>query len=330
MGFYIVCTAINLHSDGHYFGRNLDLEYGYHETVTVTPRNYRFAFRHNPVCANHSAMIGMATVVDGYPLYYEATNEWGLSAAGLHFPGLAHYENVIEGRINIAVFELIPWLLCHCRCMDDVRRRKDELNIVGTAFSKELPTTPLHWMIAYKSECIVLEPTKDGLRFYENPVGVMTNAPEFPYHLTHLQDFQNLSPLPPENRFGASNMTPYSGAMGAVGLPGDWSSASRFVRAAFVKCNTPTLPTYTENVNQFFRVLQSVAMPMGSIQLKPGLHDITRYSCCCDTASGKYYYTTYANSRITCVDMHRCDLSGCQVITYPLRNESDILTETER
>lgn len=325
-----MCTALSILTDRHYFGRNLDLEYGYHETVTVTPKHYPFHFMHSAPINAHPAMIGMATVIDGFPLYYEASNECGLSVAGLNFPSLAHYAKPISGKCNVAVFELIPWLLCQCKSMGDVRRLLPKLNIVDTPFSADYQPTPLHFLIADKDDCIVLEPTADGLKHYDNPIGVMTNAPEFPYHLTHLQDFQNLSPLPPVNRFGAGQMTPYSGAMGAMGLPGDWSSASRFIRAAFVRCNTPTLPTYTENVNQFFRVLQSVAMPMGSIQLKPGLHDITRYSCCCDTASGKYYYTTYANSRITCVDMHRCDLSGCQVITYPLRNEPDILTETER
>lgn len=325
-----MCTAVSIHTDQHYFGRNLDLEYGYNETVTITPHNYPFNFLHTASSPIHHAMIGMATVADGYPLYYEATNEFGLSVAGLNFPGLAHYAKPISGKINVAVFELIPWLLCQCTNTNEARSALKELNIVDTPFSADYHPTPLHWMIADKNGCMVLEPTADGLKCHDNPIGVMTNAPEFSYHLTHLKDYQHLSPLPPENRFGAGDLTPYSGAMGAVGLPGDWSSASRFVRAAFVKCNTPTLPTPDENVNQFFRILQSVAMPMGSVQIKPGVHDITRYSCCCDTAAGKYYYTTYANSRITCVDMHKTDLDDNKVITYPLRNDPDILTETER
>ncbi len=326
-----MCTAIRLCSDAHYFGRNLDLEYGYRETVTVTPRNYPFTFLHTASSPCHCAMIGMATVVDGYPLYYEATNEHGLSAAGLNFPGLAHYAKPQPGKLNVAVFEFIPWLLCRCKNTSEVKSVIDDLNIVDTPFCADLPPTPLHWMVADRDACLVIEPTAAGIQCCDNPIGVMTNAPEFPYHLTHLKDYQHLSPLPPENRFGAGgDMTPYSGAMGAVGLPGDWSSASRLVRAAFVKSNTPTLPTGAENVNQFFRILQSVAMPMGSVQVKPGVHDITRYSCCCDTDAGKYYYTTYANSRITCVDMHGCDLHANTVIIYPLRNDPDILTETER
>lgn len=326
-----MCTAISMQTDTHYFGRNLDLEYGYNETVTVTPRNFVFPFRHTGTQKAGCGMIGMATVVDGYPLYYEATNEWGLSAAGLNFPGLAHYGKPDRCKENVAVFELIPWMLCRCKNMGDVRAVLPRLNIVDTAFNQELTPTPLHWMIADKDECLILEPAKDGLKWYKNPIGIMTNGPEFPYHLNHLKDFQSLSPLPPQNRFGGqADMTPYSGAMGAMGLPGDWSSASRFVRAAFTACNTPTLANHSENVNQFFRVLQTVAMPMGSVQIRPGLHDFTRYSCCCETKSGKYYYTTYANSRITCVDLHKCDLEANAVTTFPLRNDPDIYTETER
>jgi len=326
-----LCTAICLHSDTHYFGRNLDLEYGYNETVTITPRNYPFDFKHTESAASHYAMIGMATVIDGYPLYYEATNEHGLSIAGLNFPKLAHYNKPTPGKLNVAVFEFVPWLLSQCKNMDDVNVLIPKLNLVDTPFSADFPPTPLHWIIADKDQCLVLESTAEGLKSYDNPIGVLTNAPEFPYHMTHLKDYQNISPLPPENRFSASaDMTPYSGAMGAVGLPGDWSSASRFVRAAFVRCNTPTLPTPVENINHFFRILQSVAMPMGSIQLKPGLHDLTRYSSCCDTNAGKYYYTTYANSRITCVDMHAEDLDSEDVIRYSLNNIPDILIQTQR
>lgn len=325
-----MCTAISVKTDQHYFGRNLDLEYGYNETVTIAPRNYPFHFMHTVPSSSHSAIIGMATVADAYPLYYEATNESGLSVAGLNFPQLAHYAKPIPGKVNVAVFEFTPWLLCRCANIQEARNALINLNIVDTPFSADYKPTPLHWMIADQSGCLVVEPTAHGLKYYDNPIGVMTNAPEFPYHLTHLQDYQALSALPPENRFGSGEHTPYSGAMGAIGLPGDWSSASRFVRAAFVRCNTPTLPTGAENVNQFFRILQSVAMPMGSVQIKPGLYDITRYSCCCDTAAGKYYYTTHTNSRITCVDMHSVDLNQDAVITYNLRATPDIFTETER
>ena len=326
-----MCTAISYHGSSHYFGRNLDLEYGYREQITITPRNYPFTFRHLPSISNHFAMIGMATVADDYPLYYEATNECGLSVAGLNFPSLAHYNKVRENRQNIASFELIPWLLSQYRTVAEVQSAFAQINITDTAFSRALQPTPLHFMVADRDASIVIESTQEGLCCYDNPIGVMTNAPAFPYHMTRLTDFQALSPLPPENRFDpGENLTPYSGAMGAIGLPGDWSSVSRFIRAAFVKCNSPSFDCEEESVNHFFRILQSVAMPMGSVQLKPGLYDITRYSCCCNTQTCKYYYTTYRNSAITCVDMGKEDLNHNRLITYALQDTPIIHIQNQR
>lgn len=326
-----MCTAISFLAGNHYFGRNLDLEYGYAERIAVTPRNFPFLFRHMPPLPTHYAMIGMATIIDGYPLYYEATNEHGLSIAGLNFPGLAHYEETCAAhKHNVASFELIPWLLAQCENVTQAKTLLNNTCILRTAFHTDLPATPLHWMLCDKDACVTVEAVKDGLRLYDNPVGVLTNCPDFPYHMTHLEDYQNLSPLPPANRFAADTDLPqYSGAMGAIGLPGDWSSASRFIRAAFVKLNAPSHDTEAQNINQFFRILQSVAMPMGSVQVKPGLYDITRYSCCC-TDSGRYYYTTYTNSRVTCVDMQMEDLNGNSVVSYPLLSTPDFLTQNQR
>ena len=86
-----MCTAAVYQTKDHYFGRNLDLEYSYQESITIAPRNYPFSFRKLPEMKTHYAIIGMAYVLEGYPLYYDATNEKGLSMAGLNFPGSAAY-----------------------------------------------------------------------------------------------------------------------------------------------------------------------------------------------------------------------------------------------
>ena len=101
-----MCTAVSFKSGDSYFGRNLDLERSYNECVVVTPRNYKFPMRTLPMIESHYAMVGMATVVGDYPLYYEATNETGLSMAGLNFPGNAHYNAYEDGKDNVTPFEL--------------------------------------------------------------------------------------------------------------------------------------------------------------------------------------------------------------------------------
>lgn len=324
-----MCTAIVYQGADHYFGRNLDLEYGYDEEVCILPRNYPLVFRRVKSLPTHYAMIGMATVADDIPLFYEATNEKGLSMAGLNFPGNAHYLPEIAGKDNIAPFEFIPWILGQCDSVSQAKELINQMNLVDISFSQDLPLSPLHWMIADRKEQIVVEPMADGLRIYHNPVGVLTNNPPFDYHMHHLCDYMNLTANMAEDHFSdALLLRAYSNGMGAMGLPGDFSSASRFVRAAFVAQNSPVEKSESGSVHQFFHILSSVAMPRGSVRIH-GAHEITRYSCCCNTNRGIYYYTTYENSRITGIDMHRENLDGSKPIRYPLITAPQILMQNQ-
>ena len=317
-----MCTAVCY---GRFFGRNLDLEYGYQETVTVTPRNFPFHFRKMGTLERHYAMIGMATVAQGYPLYYEATNEHGLSMAGLNFPRNARYLPEQTGRDNVAPFEFIPWILGQCATVAQARSLLERLNLTDIPFSQTLPLSPLHWIIADQNTAIVAEPMADGLRIFDNPIGVLTNEPPFDFHMYHLANYMNLSVAQADNRFSDNlELKAYSNGMGAMGLPGDFSSASRFVRAAFVKLNS-----LGEDVAQFFHILSSVAMPRGSVRIGDR-YEITRYSCCCDGIRGIYYYTTYQNSRITGIDMHQEDLEGAVPISYSLNAETQIFLQNQK
>ena len=324
-----MCTAIVYQGAEHYFGRNLDLEYGYAEQVCILPRNYPLHFRRMDCQPQHYALIGMATVADGTPLFYEATNEKGLSMAGLNFPGNACYLPDVPGMDNIAPFEFIPWILGQCDSVDEAEALLGRINLVDIPFSDSLPLSPLHWMIADRRRSIVAEPMADGLRIYENPVGVLTNNPPFDFHLHHLSNYMNLTADAATDRFSPDGqLQAYSNGMGALGLPGDFSSSSRFIKAAFVKLNSPTADTESESVHQFFHILSSVAMPKGSVLVK-GKFEITRYSCCCNTCRGIYYYTTYGNSRITGIDMHNENLDASEPILFPLMTDSQIFMQNK-
>lgn len=314
-----MCMAATYRTRDSYFGRNLDLEYSYDETVTVTPRNYVFRFREMPDMASHEAMIGMAYVVDGYPLYYDATNESGLSMAGLNFPGNADYKPHADGKDNITPFEFIPWVLGQCATVDDARRLLERINLLKMDFSEKLPLSPLHWIIADRDSAITVECVKEGLRVYDNPVGILTNNPPFDYHMTNLNNYMGVSPHPAENRFSDRlDLREYSRGMGGMGLPGDLSSASRFVKAAFTKMNSLSGDSESESISQFFHILGSVAQQRGCAEVAEGKYEITVYSSCCNVDRGIYYYTTYENSQVSGVDMHREDLDGNSVVSYPL------------
>lgn len=320
-----MCTAISYQSKDHYFGRTMDYEISFGEKVVVTPRNYPLKFRLVSDLDNHYSMIGMAAVADGYPLYFDATNERGLSMAGLNFPGNAVYFPKVLGKDNIAPFELIPWILGQCSDVIQANNLLKRINLTQIHFSQEFPLSPLHWIIADQWRSITVESVSTGLKIYENEIGVLTNNPSFDIQLFNLNNYMALSAKQPSNYFSdLIKLQHYSRGMGGLGLPGDNSSSSRFVRAAFTKHNSVVCEDEKGNVGQFFHVLGTVSQVRGCVELDDGAYVVTRYTSCCNTNRGIYYYTTYDNSRICGVDLNRCDLQSENLISFPLQKEQDI------
>lgn len=320
-----MCTAVTYQTKDFYFGRNLDLHMSYNETVTVTPRNFPLHFRCGKVIRDHYAMIGMATVSEGYPLYYEATNEKGLSLAGLNFPDNATYHAKAENKDNIAPFELIPWLLGQCATVAEAVEFLRKLNLWNIPFNQQFPLSPLHWLMAGKTGSVVIEPLADGLHISENPVGILTNNPPFEYHLYNLVNYMNLTVEMPKNRFSEKILLePYSLGMGGIGLPGDLSSGSRFVRATFTKLNSVSGNTESESISQFFHILGSVAQLRGLTAVDEEEYEYTIYSSCCNADKRIYYYKTYENDQINAVYLRDEDLNGKMLTTYPLIKSQQI------
>lgn len=314
-----MCTAATYKTKDFYFGRTLDYEISYGEEITITPRNYCFHFRNMGSIKSHFAMVGVAHIEDNYPLYYDAVNEKGLGMAGLNFVGNADYKEAVQGKNNVASFELIPWILSQCATVKEVRTLLKKVNITNVPFSKELPPAQLHWLIADCNEAVTLESVKDGITVCDNPVGVMTNNPPFSQQMFQLNNYMCLSPRTPRNHFcDKLPLKAYSRGMGAIGLPGDLSSESRFVRASFVKMNSVCGDCETESVNQFFHILGSVEQPRGCCILENDKCEFTIYTSCCNADKGIYYYTTYDNHQISAVSMFRENLDGKVLIRYPL------------
>ena len=320
-----MCTAATYRTKDFYFGRTLDYEFSYGEEITVTPRNYPFSFRYLPEKKEHYAIIGMAHVEEDYPLYYDAVNEKGLGMAGLNFVGNAVYGEVREGKENVAAFELIPYILSQCENTEEARELLGKIQITDTRFKEQLPNGRLHWIIADEKEAITVESVTEGLKIYENAPGVLTNNPPFPMQMFQMNNYMQLSSRQPENLFSDKlSLETYSRGMGALGLPGDLSSASRFVRVAFTKLHARSGEGEADSVGQFFHILGSVEQTRGCCELENGKYEITIYTSCCNATKGIYYYTTYTNRQITAVDMHREKLDGTELIRYPMLEEEQI------
>ena len=320
-----MCTCISFKTKDNYFGRTLDLEYRFNEKVVVTPREYEFTLKNEKSFKTKYAIIGMATIVNNYPLYAEAANEKGLGVAGLYFTDNCHYKEEETGKINITPFELIPWILGNFGSIEELRNKLTSINIINKSFEENIPLTQLHWMISDSKESIVLEQTIEGLNIYDNTVGVLTNNPPFDYHLINLNNYLNLSVNFAENRFTDKIMLDtYANGMGAIGLPGDSSSASRFVRTVFNKLNSVCDTKEEDSVSQFFHILNSASMLKGLVVTKDNKFDITNYACCINLSQGIYYYKTYNNNQITAVKLNDRNMNSDKLDVYDLIENQQI------
>jgi len=314
-----MCTAITYKNKDFYFGRTLDYFESYGEKILITPRNYEFKFRKLDSVKEHYAIIGMGIVSDGYPLYYDAMNEKGLCMAGLNFPDNAFYYEEADNKDNVAPFEFIPWILGRCGNLTEVKVLLMNINLLNIKFNEKYELSPLHWIISDEDESITVECVRDGMKIYDNSLGVLTNNPTFDMQMYNLNNYMKLSAKQPANTFSNDlKLIHYSYGMGALGLPGDWSSQSRFVRAAFVKLNSKTGDREEENVNQFFHILGSVCQYKGCNDVDNGKYEYTMYTSCCNASRGIYYYTTYDNKTVYGIDVFREDLDGDKIICYEL------------
>lgn len=318
-----MCTGLSLkNGNHHYFGRNLDLELDYPVDVVITPRNKKLAMRHTDVIDMHYAIYGVGLIQDDYPLYFDACNEKGLGMAGLAFWTSCYYAPVEEGKLNLASFELLQYILGKCETVAEAKEILKNVNITNEGFSAAMAPSPLHWLISDHTSSIVVEQTKEhGLMVYDNPYDVLANEPEFPFHVKNLSFYANVSNQLQnftETRFAPEfpDFVKLGAGMGTAGLPGGLDSISRFVKIAFGRLNSICPDTEAGNVSQFFRLMESVIQCNGSDQVKKDEYEITQFTTCYNTDENILYYTTYYNESLNAVKLASEDLDSDQLVKY--------------
>ena len=305
-----MCTAIKF--DERFFGRTLDFERSFGEELTVTPREKLRIGEAN----NRYAIMGIGVKIGHTPLYFDGVNEWGLCAAALNFPHRAVYHKEWEGKTGVSSAHLISLILGFCRSVSEARDTLSKIFITSEGADGNTPPTPLHWLIADSREAIAVESVSDGLKVYDDPVGVLTNSPDFPYQLTRLGDFSSLrANNPTENPFG---IPLYSRGMGALGLPGDYSSTSRFVRAGFVMKNTLSEDATLGEISRLFHILGTVSVPLGCVVTEEGAPVSTLYTACADMQKPAYYLTCASCQAIRKIDLTDSLITANDIITYPI------------
>ena len=208
--------------------------------------------------------------------------------------------------------------------MEEAKELLYSTNIISADFNDDFKSTPLHWMISDRDSSITVECVDDGLKIYYNPVSVLTNNPEFPIQIFNLNNYMSLTREEPETRFAEGfDFCKYSRGMGALGLPGDNSSMSRFVHAVFTRLNSVCGESENESISQFFHILGTVSQTRGTVRADDSFMT-TIYTSCCNTDKGIYYYTTYENNQISAVNMYNENLDMNELLIYNLESEQQI------
>ena len=309
-----MCTAITVGGTSAIFGRTLDLERSLGEVLVLAQRAAPIP---GLAATDHPAILGTAILSGGAPLFFDAMSEHGLAAAALNFPCSAAYLADRAGKTNIPSYAFIPFILANAKSLAEAKHLAATLNVTPDSFAPDLPATPMHWMISDGREAIVVEPRECGLVVYDSPCGVLTNEPPYDYQLRRLADFRALTPADPESRLLSPPPRIDSGGLGALGLPGDPSSTSRLVRAAYARAYTSSDGSEWGEVSRFFHIAETVAVPDGCSRDRSGNPTRTVYTCCYDLTHFAYYVRTYASHRLHSLAPVELDLSGGQTLAIP-------------
>lgn len=284
----------------------MDLDYHFGEKIIITPRNYQISFKREDALNRHYAMIGIGTVQDNYPLYAEAVNEKGLYVAALKFD--AFYPDTSDTEILLAPYELIPWILGKCQSVKEAKKMLQKADIVNIPFNEKTGVSPLHYHIADRECSLTVERSREGMKIYENEVGILTNNPPFDFHIKSLDHQKHLTPHVPDK-------TAYGLGLGAYSLPGDFSSASRFLKLAFLKKYTVCENDEKSSVQTLFRLMSQISVPKGSTLTADNKYHYTTYTCVINATKKIYYYNTYENLDIKTVVLKEESLDLKELIT---------------
>lgn len=317
-----MCTAVTYRGKDTFFGRNLDYIKTFGEKIIITPRHFILSFRHQQQIKKHYAIIGVGIIEDNYPLYYDAMNEYGLAVAALQFVNNAFYRKINHRKDNIASFELILWILSQCQNINEAKALLKRINVCHDNFKENMPSSELHWMITDDKESIVLETTEEGTFIMQNRMDVLTNNPPFQEQVAIAKKYQFLSPY---NKISLSKDKKTNGT-GAIGLPGDYTSSSRFIRATFVKDYLQKKSNRTiDEVVLFFDILHAAQQPYGCSHDDDGNIMSTLYAICYNLNKGVLYYMAQSNYQITAIDIYHENLDNSQLIEFEMEQRQIIM-----
>lgn len=312
-----MCIGVNYMILDYYFGCNLDLEFLYNEVVMVMLRNFFFWFWWVEFLFMYYVIIGMVMILDGYFLYYDVMNEKGFSMVGFNFFGNVDYKLEVLDKINIMLFEFIFWIFGQFEIVDEVKVELEWINFVDIFFSDVFLLLLLYWIIFDWMMLIIVESVVEGLKVYDNLIGVFINNFIFDIQVFIFNNFMYLlMNLLQNNFFDVFEFDVYSCGMGVIGLLGDLLLVLWFVKVVFMKMNFVFGDFELEFISQFFQIFGFVVQQCGCVVVFFGKFEIIIYFLCCNIDKGIYYYIIYENSQVMVVDMYKEDFDGSVLVDY--------------
>lgn len=292
----------------------------------VAPRGHSHQ-SYTPTGSNgliYKAVYGYVGIYTEYePFVVEGVNETGLSAGLFFFPQYGEYApyNSADNDKTLCDMQFVSWVLSQFSSIDEVKAGINKIDLVTLNHK----IGAVHWRIAEPNgRMVVLEVVAGVPHFYENELGVLTNAPGFNWHLTNLNNYINLEPGSAADNTLKPGITlqPLGHGSGMLGLPGDFTSPSRFVRATFYQTTSPEWATGFETVVQAFHILNNFDIPIGSQHVKAdipkGMPSATQFTAATDQKAMKFYYRTAWNSNIRCIDLKTIDFKNIRYQSHPL------------
>lgn len=326
-----MCTSLTLETKdkNHFLARTMDFSLVLNPSVIMYPRNHQWnIYKSDQSIEVKYAFLGVGQKFsENYCAFADGVNEKGLSCASLYFPGYASYSDKKSNfLLNIAPYEIVPYLLSKCETIEDAIAEIKGVNLMNTSLEEMQLLPPLHWIVYDKSGgCIVIEPRESGLEIIKNPIGVMTNSPEIDWHLTNLRNYIGLNPFRQKD-VTLANVTfkPISQGSGSFGLPGDFTSPSRFVKTVFAKHANMNCENETEGLSNIFHILEGVTIPKGNVVTEYNRIDYTQYTACFNLDKVIIYYKTYDNSQIEAVSLLNENLNASGIKLWDMSFEQNI------
>ncbi len=333
------CSGVRLIAeDGSVvYGRTVEWgTFDLNSRVAIVPRGYSFTGL-TPDGHNGKKWQGKYGFVgiDGLEkdVYVDAMNEKGLAVGLYYHPGFAEYMEYKRDQAenSITAFDVIAYILSQYATIDEVKRGMEDVRIVAVVEEAIGIPVPAHWMVTEPSgKAIAIEILNSELRIFDNPLGIITNSPNYDWHMTNLRNYLNLSPVAlPTKNVEDLDFSPLGGGSGMIGLPGDFTPVSRFVRlAAWSQSARPT-PTSGETVYELFRILDNFNVPLGSAEGSghgedlEGMRSATIWTSGWDLDKKTLYYHTQHNRRVRMLDVTAIDFSKTTdgIIKLPLDKE---------